>query len=159
MKKIFENRVIKIAGISIFSLTTLSLLVSLLFRIFGSSPADGLLDKKNQNETVAESIQVEILNGCGEDGIASKARKFMRMRGFDVVEIGNHTNILEKSVVIDRLGDARSALKSAYAMGIKDSLVYSNPDSSLYIRNTIIIGMDFQSLKFEDQFPMLNLIE
>jgi hypothetical protein len=141
-----KNKYFKIAGLSIVSFSTIVLIASMSYKIFFGNPVTGKLDSKN--DAVAESIQVSILNACGEDGIASKARTYLRLRGFDVVEVGNYSKTLNQSVIIDRLGDIRSAHKTAYALGIGDSLVYSNPDSSLYLRNTILIGKDFKNLEF-----------
>lgn len=144
MKKLQISSIIKIAlpVLSIvFALFTVSLIVNAT-----SNHVDGSLE--NKNGEVAESIQVNVLNACGESGLASKTRKYLRKRGFDVVEVGNYGGILAKSIVIDRLGDKRSALKTAYALGINDSLVYQNIDSTLYLRNTVIIGKDYKSLNF-----------
>lgn len=146
--KLLNNRIVKIAGFSFFSVTTIILLVSMIFKLIVGTPVSGKLDKKSDKEVVAESIQVSVLNACGVDGLASKVRTHLRMRGFDVVEIGNFYKEMEKSIVIDRLSDLRSAYKTAYALGISDTLVYSNPDSSLYLRSTIIIGKDYKNLNF-----------
>lgn len=142
MKKLQISHIIKIS-LPILSVVTILFLVSTLVNATSRS-VDGQLDKRSGE--VAESIQVNILNACGEDGLASKARKYLRKRGFDVVEIGNYPGLLDKSVVIDRLGDRRSALKTAYAFGVNDSLVYKNIDSTLFVRNTLIIGKDYKNL-------------
>lgn len=142
MKKLQISHIIKIT-LPILSVVTILFLVSTIVNATSRS-VDGKLDKRSGE--VAESIQVNILNACGEDGLASKARKYLRKRGFDVVEIGNYPGLLKKSIVIDRLGDRRSALKTAYAFGVNDSLVYKNIDSTLFVRNTLIIGKDYNNL-------------
>jgi hypothetical protein len=145
---ILKNKYLKIAGFSFFSLSTLILAGSMIYSISLGKSVSGKLDKDPNSDVVAESIQVSILNACGVDGLASKARTYLRKRGFDVVEVGNYYREMDRSIIIDRIDDLRSAYKSAYAIGISDSMVYSNPDSSLYLRSTIIIGKDYQNLKF-----------
>jgi len=58
------------------------------------------------------------------------------MRNFDVVEVGNFSEILPNTKIIDRVGDFASAKKVAKALGIADSLITTNIDSTLFVRNT-----------------------
>lgn len=122
------------------------LLSSFIDRVFISPPISASLPEELRSNK-QEVIQVNILNASGEVGLASKAKEFLRVRGFDVVEIGNHKALLENSAVIDRLGDIGSTYKVAYAMGINDSLITTQIDSSMFLRSTIIIGKDFALLK------------
>jgi len=142
--KIFRNNIFQYTAAVCGILVIAALVSSFALKIIANNRTTGDLELEN---TVAESIQVNVLNACGEKGLAGKTRKYLRNNGFDVVEIGNYNLELEKSIIIDRLGDKRSALKTAYALGIEDSLVYSNIDSSLFIRATVIIGKDFKMLK------------
>ncbi|HOV91940.1 MAG TPA: LytR C-terminal domain-containing protein [Candidatus Kapabacteria bacterium] len=93
-----------------------------------------------------EVIQVSILNSTVINGLANKVRTYMQMRNFDVVEIGNYSQPLTRTIVIDRLGDTLSAMKVAKLLGVADSLVISQIDSSLFVRTTIIIGQDYPTL-------------
>ena len=71
----------------------------------------------------------------------------MRIRGFDVVEIGNYGKPQSKTCVFDRVGDLGSALKVAKAMGVADSLVFTKKDSTLFLRATVVLGSDYKYLK------------
>lgn len=124
----------------------LLMLSSFVFRFVISPPVDGTLESDITPETVEESIQIEILNGCDVQKLAGKSRDFMRQRKFDVVDISNAKDILDKSIVIDRVGDVESARKVAYAMGINDSLIRTDVDSSLYLRASVLIGQDYKTL-------------
>ncbi len=124
----------------------LLLLSSFIDRVFITPPVSASLPEELRTNK-QEVIQVNILNASGEPGLASKAKEFLRVRGFDVVEIGNNKDILENSTIIDRLGDIGSAYKVAYALGINDSLITTKIDSSMFLRSTIIIGKDFAALK------------
>ncbi len=125
---------------------TFLVISSFVLRLSGTGEVTGELEEIQKSNTVADAIQVSVLNGCGEKGIASRVGKELRKHGFDVVEIGNYRGTVEKSIVIDRLGDEHSARKTAHVLGIPDTHIYSNIDSSLYVRATIIIGKDFAIL-------------
>ncbi len=130
-----------------FGLIVIVMLSSFINRVIIAPPVDSKIEEganSSENDLV---IQVNVLNACGETGLAAKAMEFLRLRGFDVVEIGNYPKKEEKSLVLDRLGDLRSARKVAYAMGIPDTLVVSAVDSNLFVRSTVVIGKDFPLLK------------
>jgi hypothetical protein len=124
----------------------LFLLGSFISRMFFHKDADLQIESVIKREKPKEVIQLNILNSTKVSGIADKARTYMRNLGFDVVEIGNFTEYKKISIVIDRIGDRQSALLTAKAVGIGDSLVYTKIDSSLFLKCTIILGEDYKSL-------------
>ncbi len=134
-----------IIGVLTILVTVMS--TSFVLRIVVAPPVSASIDNAIAKSTAQEVIQVNILNTCGVPGLASKAKEYLRARGFDVVEIGNSDEICPKSMIIDRLGDNKSALQVAYALGIKDSLVVASIDSNMFLRSTILIGSDFRELK------------
>lgn len=107
-----------------------------------NSQLDNQVEKINNQEV----IQVSILNSTVMNGLANKVRTYMQMRNFDVVEIGNYSQPLTRTIVIDRLGDSLSALKVAKLLGVADSLVITQIDSTLFVRTTIILGQDYPKL-------------
>lgn len=131
----------------LMSIIVIAMLSSFISRVFISPPVDPTLDADIQRNTAQEVIQVSVLNAAGAQGIATKAKNYLRSRGFDVVEIGNFDKTVSKSCIIDCVGDLRSAMKVAYALGINDSLVVTKVDSNLFLRSSIILGMDYQELK------------
>lgn len=137
----FVNGILTALGIF-----TVVLFISFLHRIFISPSVDPYVNQETTSKK-KEVIQINVLNACGVDGLASKAKEYLRQRGFDVVEIGNYSEVLNHSVICDRIGDLKSADKVAYAMGIPNKAIVSQVDSSLYIRASVIIGNDFFELK------------
>lgn len=137
----FVNGILATLGIF-----TVVLFISFLHRIFISPSVDPYVNAGSSSKK-KEVIQINVLNACGVDGLASKAKEYLRRRGFDVVETGNYSEVLNKSVICDRVGDLKSADKVAYAMGISNKSIISQVDSSLYIRTSVIIGNDFFELK------------
>lgn len=147
MKIVSHNKTANILMLIAFGLIVIVMLSSFINRVIISPPVNSEIENgtnSSQNDIV---IQVNVLNGCGETGLAAKVMEFLRLRGFDVVEIGNYHKKVEKSFVLDRLGDIRSARKVAYAIGIPDSMVVSSIDSTLFVRSTVVIGKDFPLLK------------
>jgi len=147
MKIVSNNKTANILMLVAFGLIVIVMLSSFINRVIIAPPVDSKIEEganSSENDLV---IQVNVLNACGETGLAAKAMEFLRLRGFDVVEIGNYPKKEEKSLVLDRLGDLRSARKVAYAMGIPDTLVVSAVDSNLFVRSTVVIGKDFPLLK------------
>jgi len=133
--------------IVIFFIIVVIFIFSFVYRVFISPPVVAELDLASKQKISRGVIQVEILNSTKQSGLANKFMNYLRIRNFDVVKIGNHSEETMKSTIIDRLGDYNSAKKVAYALGISDSLISTSIDSSLFLRCTIIIGNDYNRLK------------
>jgi len=94
------------------------------------------------------AIQLDVLNGSGETGLAQRMTDYLRARGFDVVEMGNYkTSDVEETTVLDRVGNIEAAQQVAAAIGIPEERVQQQLDKSLYLDVSVVIGKDFQRLK------------
>jgi hypothetical protein len=92
--------------------------------------------------TPSKRVRVEVLNAAGRAGLAREATRRLRARGFDVVYFGNAEEFgQDSSVVLDRVGDLRTARSVAGALGIRS--VASEPDSSRLLDVTVILGLDW----------------
>ncbi len=96
---------------------------------------------------VSQVIQLEVLNGCGVPGIATKYTGSLREFGFDVVETGNfdHFNV-NNSIVISRSGNVENAHRVAKALGIPEKRVIQEQSPEFYLDVTLVIGADYESL-------------
>jgi hypothetical protein len=151
MKFKFGQQHLNFAIIFVLTLVVTVMTTSFVLRIAVAPPVSATIDNSIAKSTAQEVIQVNILNACGVKGLASKAKEYLRARGFDVVEIGNYDDLTTNSMIIDRLGDHKSARQVAYAIGIQDSMIVAKIDSNLFLRSTIVIGSDFSQLKpFKD---------
>lgn len=117
-------------------------MASLVWR-FVNPPVSPLTNEEDPRSV----IQVEVVNASGRPGAGRKVMEFLRLRGFDVVEIGNDTARPRRSVVIDRVGDRTSARKVAQSLGIADSLITTDLDSMRFLQSSIIIGSDLDNLE------------
>ncbi len=93
-------------------------------------------------------IQVQILNACGVDGLATIIGKIMRDKGYDVVDIGNCSHT-PKTVVWDRY-DENGKYAKIVARDIGCKYVSAHIDSSLFIKVTIVVGDDYWDLFGEE---------
>jgi hypothetical protein len=111
-------------------------------------PINPVIERSDDLVRQGDQIQINLLNGCGDQGVARRAMNYMRALGFDVVEIDNYSRFsVRQSFVIDRVGDSVSACKTARALGIADSLRVVRIDSTLYVRCSVVLGKDYRSLK------------
>ncbi len=92
-------------------------------------------------------IQLEILNGCGVDGLASKYTDFLRAQGFDVVKTGDYeTYNVEETVVIDRRDNETNAMKVVEAMGLTNERLLKAVNEAYLLDVSVVLGRDFRSL-------------
>ncbi|HID96163.1 MAG TPA: LytR family transcriptional regulator [Candidatus Latescibacteria bacterium] len=103
------------------------------------------IDRKS-NE-ILTPIRVEVLNGCGEDGVARKFTDLLRRKGFDVVNFGNAENFdFMETIVVDRSGSSRKAEKVARALGVDNCIQQIKMDPYRVEDVLVIIGADFRRL-------------
>ncbi len=139
-----RNTVINISLV-VLGLALLALLFALVTRVF--TPRVDPLREENPGHLVGDIIQVEVRNGCGISGLAGDMTQFLRKKGFDVVDVGDHDSFdLEYSVVYDRIGDIESARKLAKAVGIPPERVVQDIKLDEYIDASIVIGLDYAQL-------------
>jgi len=93
------------------------------------------------------TYQLDVQNGTGENGIAAEFRAFLKKKGFDVVEMGNYkNNDVTKTMVLDRRGNKKAALRVAEILGISERNIVQQRDSASFLDVTVIIGKDFMEL-------------
>jgi hypothetical protein len=131
-------------------LAVLVLLYGLATRTF-SPRADPVRDE-NPAALPGDVIQVEVRNGAGEAGLAAVLTRYLRVRGFDVVESGNHTSFDQaETVVLDRIGNPEAAARVARALGLPRERVREEPREGLLLDASVIIGRDYHTLPpFQD---------
>lgn len=96
---------------------------------------------------IGEYIQVEVLNGCGESGLAADMTDYLRGRGFDVVNSGNYASFdVPETHVLNRVNDPRPAGQVARALGLSASSIIVEPDPGLFVEASVVIGCDFESV-------------
>ncbi|WP_240644840.1 LytR C-terminal domain-containing protein [Cyclonatronum proteinivorum] len=100
-----------------------------------------------QSHLLSNVIQVEVLNGCGVQGVAAQFTNQLRGLGFDVVQSGNfETFDLPESIIIDRAGNAANARRVALALGIDKKNIITETSPYFYLDATVVVGADYEQL-------------
>lgn len=98
-------------------------------------------------QTVARRIQVEVLNGCGVDGLAERITNYLRDKNIDVVSRGNFSHFdVPLTTVLDRVDNRERSLQIAKVLGLPESRLQIQKDSNLQLDATIVLGADYKKL-------------
>ena len=138
---------LKILLLSIMGIVTLYLLYILIDKVFLHPPVTAIVPIDKRIKVSDVYIQLNVINASGQQGIAKKTMNYYRERGFDVVEISTADTLSDISYVIDHLSDTVSARNVAYAIGLSDSTIKHDYDTTLYLRASVVIGTDYFKLK------------
>lgn len=94
-----------------------------------------------------QGIHVEVLNGCGADGVAQRVGRHLRGLGFDVMSWENAESFnYPETIVIDRVGKPEYARKVADALGVRNRIQQIIPDPFRIEQVTVIVGRDYPRL-------------
>ena len=129
-------------GLSLINITLIFSLISNFFATEGETPLTV--------EPPPEIITVQVLNGCGVQGLANEITQYLRNKNFDVVDIGNYGGgwDLEQTLVLDRVSlESKYAKKMAKELGVNKNQVAPQLEDSVQLMVTVIIGTDYKKLK------------
>ena len=95
-----------------------------------------------------QSIEVEVLNGCGVPYLAAQTTDYLRSKHFDVVFSGNARNQqYQHTLIILRNEKVESFIKIANSFDIDYTditHIQVTPDESLCLDVTVIMGADYR---------------
>lgn len=139
-------------GLLVAGVVVLGLIYSFATRFF--VPDASPVRTANPANLLGEIVQVEVLNGCGEPGVAGRVTGFLRDHDFDVVSSGNYVDFEQPhSLVIDRVGNRQAALRVAAILGIDEAYVREEIGDGYYLDASVVIGRDYQGLRAFDEDP------
>jgi calcineurin-like phosphoesterase len=102
------------------------------------------MTKQPSNKT----LQIDVQNGTGVQGIANKVMEYLRSKGFDVVEMGNFSSQdIKTSMVIDRTGNTKNAKLIAQSLGIPEKNIIEQVNRNYFLDATVVVGRDYLELK------------
>jgi len=132
------------AALGFLSILLLILLAALFTRIIYPRIVS---ERTDVSLLLSEVIQVEVRNGCGVPGLATRFTSVLRQNGFDVVESGNFDTFdVSRTFVVDRSGNLDNARRVARALGLSDDRIIREISPDFYLDATIVIGSDYESL-------------
>ncbi len=126
-----ETRRARVADLRPARLPDETLAPALLGRLLASEPppADG------------HATTVEILNGAGVPGLASRAVKMLRFKGVDVLSTATES-ARERTLVYDRVGDFRRAAETLTSLGCPSARAVTRVDPSRVVDVSVSLGAD-----------------
>lgn len=99
-------------------------------------------NKCNTETSIPHIGRVEILNGCGKEGAASKIADYLRSANFDIKSVGNaETWNYPFTMVISRTSDTTVASQVAACLKTDKTVIIRNNDKLHDV--TVITGPDF----------------
>jgi len=106
------------------------------------STALGRLVAKEVTAPPDTRVRVEIINGTKTRGLARRATRLLRDRGFDVVTYSTSERTQDSTVVLDRSNHSDWARLVAQALG--GARVEARPDTSRYVDVTVVLGVSWR---------------
>ncbi len=152
MKENFKKSVLNYT-LNIAIIILLAISAYLIYSLFTRTTSSGILPGADTSKTKITnqpniSIQINVLNGTGENRVAARFRDFLKEKGFDVVDMGNFkSSDIEKSYIIDKAGEMVKAKRIADALGISYRDIVQEINKSQFIDASVVIGKDFNQLK------------
>lgn len=116
-----------------------------------------LLLKKTQSEEITGyKVQVSVLNGCGEKGIADLYTNFLRNMGYDVIDYGNakHFEYEKTKLLVHTENHKDFIYEIVELLEINPKYLEYNYDSNMFYDITLIIGSDYTNLNSYDQVSL-----
>jgi hypothetical protein len=115
-------------------------------RMWVNPPVSSTRERTDMLVKAGEHIQLTVMNGSGAEGAARTYTDFLRARKFDVIEMTNFTHQdVKVTYIIDKVNDPVAAKKVAYALGISDERIVTEPDSNAFVDAAVVIGKDFKA--------------
>jgi hypothetical protein len=102
------------------------------------STALGRLVAREVNAPPNTRVRVEIINATRTSGLARRATRLLRDRGFDVVKYTTSSTLQDATVVLDRSSHPDWARLVGQALG--GAKVEARPDTSRYVDVTVVLG-------------------
>ena len=101
---------------------------------------------------------MEVLNGCGIKGVAGKTAKFLRLQHqLNVVRSDNADNHnYAKTIIINRREKVEAMKLICKSFGVPIESIKHEPDESLDVDATIIIGKDINT--FSEVFAYISSV-
>ena len=106
------------------------------------STALGRLVTKEVTAPPNTRVRVEIINATTTRGLARRATRLLRDRGFDVVTYSTSGTTQDSTVVLDRSNHMDWARLVGQALG--GARVVARPDTSRYVDVTVVLGTSWR---------------
>ena len=107
-----------------------------------ATPLARLVTKKEVTAPANTRVRVEIINATKTRGLARRATRLLRDRGFDVVTYATSERTQDSTVVLDRSNHLEWARLVGEALG--GARVEARADTSRYVDVTVVLGVSWR---------------
>lgn len=96
-----------------------------------------------------QNLKIEVLNGCGVDGVARKFADYLKKQGFDPVTVTNYANQnIPRTAIIDRTSNTMvNARQVAKTLGLADDYIVYQASPERLVAVSVIIGQDYKGIQ------------
>lgn len=125
------------------------LIVSFISKHFLSGTERSMSSEAAIEALPAENLKIEVLNGCGVDGLARKYADLLQSHGFDPVTVTNYegSSNLPRTYIYDRRSkDMENGLRIAKVLVLPDEFVAYQESAERLVAATLILGKDFKDI-------------
>lgn len=98
----------------------------------------------------APVFRVEVLNASGEKDLAAQVTKYLRKKGFDVINFGTYGSVEEQTKIVNCSGNMEAAKAARSALGLNALEIYSKPGPGSVAEVSVILGVDFNRTIIKD---------
>ena len=115
----------------------------------GNIDLSKLMKQTKSEKKMGRKIQIKVLNGCGEKGIADLYKNFLRNKGYDVIDYGNAINFdfINTTLKIHNEDHEDFIFEIVDLLNIKPDKLDYNYSRNIFYDMTLIIGKDYKNLK------------
>lgn len=137
-------------GLWALGLVNAVLIFSFVSKHFLTGDERMLSSPEEVNDALPVVVKIEVLNGCGIQGVAKKWADHLRAAGFDPVNVTNYdSSNIPRTIIYDRESNAcKNGIAVAKSLGLpREYVAYQQSDQRM-VAVTVIIGQD------QDQFDI-----
>ena len=111
------------------------------------SPRIDLMNQVQTYDALNKIIQIEVLNGCGEKGVADLYANFLRKNNYDVIDYKNADNFNYNSSKIIVHNNNLAVENVADLFDIESKNVDYLFNENIFYDMTLIVGKDYKQLE------------
>tara|TARA_Y100000814_G_scaffold162476_1_gene118651 strand:+ start:330 stop:815 length:486 start_codon:yes stop_codon:yes gene_type:complete len=115
------------------------------------NPRIDLMNQVQTYDALNKIIQIEVLNGCGEKGVADLYANFLRKNNYDVIDYKNADNFNYNSSKIIVHNNNLAVENVADLFEIESKNVDYLFNENIFYDMTLIIGKDYKQLESFDK--------
>ena len=153
-----SKKILKFSFLFIFLISTYFFIEQFYTNNSNSKKTDlsSLIQKSKSEKKFGEKIQIKILNGCGDKGVADLYKNFLRNKGYDVIDYGNAENFnhINTKLKIHSKNHENFIFEIVEILSIKPDKLEYNYSKNIFYDLTLIIGRDYKNLDSFNEVAM-----